>query len=1131
MKIKALVLVALLLSLSLTAFAQTSRGTVSGTAVDQAGAVIAGATVTLTNIDTNVSSTTTTNNEGFYRFDAVLLGNYSVNIAATGFGTITKTNVVVNANQTSTVDVQLAPGAQTTTVEVTAQTGAELQTESPVRGGNISTQQITDLPFAGRNPTALALTLPGVSSNRFGFGISTFSVNGARGRSNNFLLDGIENNDTSIAGQGFRLTNPDAVQEVSVQTSNFDAEFGRAGGGVINTITKSGTNDFHGTLSGLLDSTVDDAITSQLARDPEIRRRGRLFRGTEQIYAGTVGGPLFLPRFGEGGKAFRSGRDRTFFFASYQEDRQNSDGSFQFNAVPSQAGRDRLRQLFPVGTNPRVDLLLAVTAGTVANNSFNDIDLGSGRGNIQVGGFLRTFASVFRDRQSIVRVDHKISENDQFTGRFIYGDNINPNGGESRFAGFEVAQINNTKNIFLNEVHVFSPSLTNDLRVGYGRIRFGFPVVGDNPLVDIPRFDITNVSSIGIATNLPQGRLTNNYVFQDTATYVRGDHTFRFGADLNKQRNKQDAPFLGRGLLSFTSSNVTVPGTGAVAFTGLANFVDDFGGGGTAARDFGSPSFSPEPFRQSYFFQDRYKATQSLTLTLGLRYDNFGVPANALATPAFTGLFNVDPVTLTGPFSRPNKVKQDNNNFGPTVGIAYSPKFQEGILGRLLGENRTVLRAGYQISYDSFFDNITSNAKASSPNIIGTQAQNATANAANPRGLANLSSLFPTTPRPLSPTDGQTLIDPNLVAPYYQKFSVGIQRQLPFNIVADISYVGNKGTKLYSNADLNPLVPASLRITPAGVPSSFVFPGRLDNIQGARLTRVNGASSIYHSGQVSVTRRFVDNFTITGNYTYSKLIDNASEVFGSSGNSSPQNPARPTILFSERLDRAVSLFDKTHRASFTYVIRSPFFKSGRGALGHILGGFELSGVTTLESGAPLNVFNGINADQIGGNFDRPDFNPSGQRNVRAIPATTTSPSATGFINPDVIVGTTSSGANIFAPIDPATARYIGVPANTSFRTGNLGRNTLRTPGTNLFDVNILKRTHISENTSLEFRTEIYNIFNHPNFVQGSLSPFTPASGSIPADVFNSQPGTFLNPDTQFSDGGGRIIRYQLKFIF
>ena len=205
--------------LSIATFAQTSRGTVSGTVTDPTGAVISGANVTLTNTATTVSRSTVTNSEGIYRFDAVDLGDYTIKFTATGFGEVLKSNVVVSANQIAAVDTQLQPGATSLTVDVTAESGALLQTEAPVRGGNIDSTRITELPVATRNPAMLALTLPGVSTNRFGFGVGTFSVNGGRGRSNNFLIDGTENNDISVAGQGFQIKNPDAVQEVSVQTS------------------------------------------------------------------------------------------------------------------------------------------------------------------------------------------------------------------------------------------------------------------------------------------------------------------------------------------------------------------------------------------------------------------------------------------------------------------------------------------------------------------------------------------------------------------------------------------------------------------------------------------------------------------------------------------------------------------------------------------------------------------------------------------------------------------------------------------------------------------------------------------------------------------------------------------------
>ncbi|MGH9843678.1 MAG: TonB-dependent receptor domain-containing protein, partial [Blastocatellia bacterium] len=677
MKIRASFFALVFFALSLAAFAQTSRGTVSGTVTDPTGAVIPGASITLTNIATTISRSTVANGEGIYRFDAVDLGDYTIKFSATGFGDVTKSNVVVSANQTATIDSQLQPGTQSLSVDVTAESGALLQAEAPVRGGNIDSARITELPIANRNPVSLALTLPGVSTNRFGFGVGTFSVNGGRGRSNNFLIDGTENNDISVAGQGFQIKNPDAVQEVSIQTSNYDAEFGRAGGAVVNTITKAGTNHYHGTASWQYDSTRDDAITNTQSQSAAIRGRGYPPYGTEHIFAGTLGGPVKLPRFGQGGPALWDGKDRTFFFASYQNQRQASNTTASV-LTPTAAGRATLRSLFPQGANPRVDTLLNVTSGAIGVSSPIPIALGAGRPSVEFGTAVTSFAQSFTEPQIQARIDHKVSERSQLSARYLFADQNAPVGGAALgLPGFTTSQANRFQNFLISETHVFTPSLTNELRLSYNRIALAFPLNPPSDLgLTLPNITIAGASNvtgsaynIGIQTNLPQGRIANNYVIQDTMTYIRGSHTFRGGFDLLQQRSRQFAPINERGSLIY---NVT-----GAAFTGLANYVDDFSGsGGSANRDFGSPRYYPELFRQAYFLQDRWRASEALTLTLGVRYENFGNPANSVRTSAFTGLFNVDPVTLQGPYTQPSKAKADNNNWAPTLGIAYSPSFK-----------------------------------------------------------------------------------------------------------------------------------------------------------------------------------------------------------------------------------------------------------------------------------------------------------------------------------------------------------------------------------------------------------------------------------------------------------------------
>jgi hypothetical protein len=292
--------------------------------------------------------------------------------------------------------------------------------------------------------------------------------------------------------------------------------------------------------------------------------------------------------------------------------------------------------------------------------------------------------------------------------------------------------------------------------------------------------------------------------------------------------------------------------------------------------------------------------------------------------------------------------------------------------------------------------------------------------------------------------------------------------------------------------------------------------------------RSNSGSSIYHAGQLNVSRRFTNGLALTGAYTYSKLIDNASDIFNSVGVglSNSQLAVIPHILGGDRNERAVSLFDRTHRATFTYVYDLPLLREQRGVIGRIAGGWQIAGVTTFESGVPFTVINGADSNGVGGNNDRPDLNPNGRAGVRAVPVVNATTGAiTGYINPD-----TDN-----APIDPSTARYIGLQAfnpgqpESRQRTGTAGRNTERTKGVNNFDFILGKQIALTEGKRLEFRTEFFNIFNHPQYGVRSISPFSPLPAGPSANVATSGAGSFLQP--QFGDGGGRVIRYLLKLSF
>jgi len=1067
--------------------AQTSRGTLTGIVSDATAAVIANAAVEARNVDTGITRSTKTNESGVYRFDAVELGTYDLTVKMAGFNEYAARRVPVAGGQTVSIDVRLEVGTTATVTEVTAQAEGLLQTETPLRGGTVSNLQAVHLPVSGRNAVALALTVPGVTTNRYGFGVSTFPVNGSRGRSNNFLIDGTENNDISVAGQAMQIRNPDAVMEVSVQTSNFDAEFGRAGGAVVNTITKSGTNKLHGTLHYLLDVTNDDAITNTQSLNREIAARGKPFPGTEQWYGGTIGGRII--------------RDRTFYFGSYQEQRQSSTSTNTLTTLTA-GGRETLNRVFPRGTNPRVDLYNEITSGATADSRPFPVELGNNRPAIEFGTSISPFGQKFLDRQWLTRIDHKISDRDQISGRYIISHQPSPQGGYvDFFPGLSTSQTNRYQNAAITETHIFSPSLTNELRLPYNRITLDFPADPANPIAkSLPRYAIGgSLTSLGLPTNLPQGRIANNYVVQDTLSYVRGVHSFRMGLDILVQRSRQFAPIRERGEITYTTGG---------GFTNFANFVDDFGGSaGAAQRDFGSAAYYPEMTRTAFFFQDRWRATSSLTLTLGVRWEDFGTPMNTLKKPAFSGLFNVDPNSFTGPFLEPNKVGRDLNNFSPTVGVAWTPS------GRLFGQKATVIRTGYQIGYDSFFNNIASNAAVATPNVIATLV-NSRVSATEPRGFANISRLLPSVATAPAAIDSQTLMLQNLRNPYYQRWSFGVQRTLPGELVVDVSYVGSKGTRLFINEDLNPVVPASLRILPnPNIPAARQTL-RLDALQGSRLIRTNGGGSNYNSLQADVQRRFSGGLFVKAAYTWSKNIDNSSEVFGVAATNSPQQSAVPSIFGGLKPERAVSLFDRRHRAVFSYVYQLPMFKAQKGVTGRVLGGWEVAGVTTFESGVPLTILNGQDADGLGGNLDRPLYNPNGTPGVRAVPL----PNGT-YLNPDA--------GN--AVINPSTAMYIGILANTGAAvapTGNLGRNTHLTPGINNFDVNFEKSVVVTEGMRVSFRAEFYNFFNNPQYGSPSISPFSPGQQGVSANVFTSPAGRFLQP--QFADGGGRVVRYQLR---
>jgi outer membrane receptor protein involved in Fe transport len=1060
---------------------QTSKGFVVGTVTDPNAAAVPGVTVKATNTATGVTRETITQQDGSYRFDAVDPGTYRVEVSASGFKTATR-EVVVAAAQTIEASFPLEVGNPAETVTVTSATPVELQTQDGARVNTLGTRQITELPVQGLNPVNLVFTLPGVVDPgplAGGFVQGTeFSVNGLRARANNQLIDGLDNNDNSITGQFYQPVLRDGYNEVTVLNSDYSAEYGRAGGAVVNVITRSGTNDFHG-------SVYDVIIPSKLAALSPFEKAGLELTKKpvtiENDYGFSFGGPIV--------------KNKLFFFSTIQWSPFRAGGVTSSPVVPTAEGFAQLRALFPAGASPNLDRYLAAIGDLRGTTGVIQVPLGGGRPSIPFGTATRTSSQPVDDTQYLFRVDWTPTSKDSVGVRYLADDQIFsnqfPQFSTLQFPGTEVDVPSLIQNALVNWTRTFSPNTTNELRFGYGRFNVLFNYRNPDLLTAQPQFlfggSASRVTGIGPDATFPQGRIFNNYQLQDTISHTIGNHTFRAGFDAMLQRAKQFIPINTRGSFAFTNST-------AVAFPAFGNFIDNFSGtqGTFASKVFGENVDHPNVINQAYFINDNWRLRPNLTFNLGLRYELYGVAQNAAAFPAFCG-FGVPLLTRC-------EVKRDKNNFAPRFSFAYTPKWNKW----LFGQDATVIRGGFAVNYDIYFNNILSNTVASSPNAIGVTTRGATVGG---RGFANATSTLPTVAPAPNPLATQSTVTTNLHNPKTLVWNFGIQRQMPWDMIFDVAYVGSRGIHLFLNEELNPVNPDT---------GARIHPER-----GPIQPRTNAGDSIYHSLQTRLERGFRNGLLFRFAYTYSKAIDDVnSEVFVTSGGTS-----RASDLLGRfggrRADRSVASYDVPHAANVTFLYDIPAWSENRFVRG-ITGGFTLSGIWRIQSGAVetayLNGFD-LNGDGVATN-DRPAIsNPNAPRNSVAIfndLCDVASP--TGYCKNDFVT-----------PIALSDARFVVDPA---IRTGIVGRNTLRAPTLNRFDVSLTKAIKVPftpwENDKFEIRVDFFNVFNHPIFTWDAGS----VGGNSDGDVFNTffnQPELNGGPNTTLrSYRSGRI---QLRYSF
>jgi hypothetical protein len=1158
-KARTRVVICLLMLLSAgVAWAQTS-GRFLGTVKDQSGATVSNAKVTLTNQATNVSRTTMTDGDGDYLFPLVEVGVYSLTVEHEGFKKALQVDLTLELNQNGRVDVTMELGRTSETVQVTAEL-PQVDTTGAVLGKVENTKRIEDLPLVDRDTLQLGLLQAGVFAPDPDDGSGNpFSVSGQRSESLTFLLDGADN--TNFLGNNIVVSpNPDAVGEFKILTNNYDAEFGRSSGGIINQVIKSGTNSVHGSAFEFLRNDVLNAKDYFL---PAGTPKGAFKRN---VFGGTIGAPIK--------------KDKTFVFAAYQGARRREgtpspqltvlspaertgDFSELCNGTGGTGGFDGTGVCQTGGTqliNPATNNPYPFNQVPVNPISANYINKYLPLPNLPSNGFISSPSAATDEDQGIVRVDHNLTSRDTISALYIINDfrdqlpfqiSKGASTGGNVPDGSGLADTVRSQVLNLTWTHTFARGWVNEFRASANRdaandatptnsntpSELGFTNVNPDdskgaaaPIMFTPGFNL------GPAPGGPTVLHDMTYQYQDHVTIPHGRHEFKFGADFRVVQNNFNFDFFNNGSYTFGfAQNGPQPGG---TFTGdaSADFVAGFPGN---FFQFSNAIYGIRTHSQYYYGQDTIKLTKNFTVNLGVRYEYnspqrdihnnilgfFGDNAQSTVFPdAPPGiLYPGDPGT-------PNKalVFPDKNNWAPRVGFAWD----------MFGNGKLVMRGGGGIFYDiedgalnlqfggqpPFGDALSLNFNpsdvVSSPNFL--------ADPFTPIGIENP---FPFASRGLVGTFFDPKIsfafvtDPHFRTPYSENYNFGFQYQLNKDTAVEAVYVGSLGRKLISTIDVNAPQPAVLnaqaatfgainsdcaRILAGCDPTNI---GDTPHLVGQLLTNKSNGISASHELQVTVDRRYSHGLSFRAAYTLSKTTDLTS---GFRGRSSTY-----TDPFDPSFDHGLADFDATHRFVFSGSWEIPIDRLFRNqaVMRKVTEGWQVNVITTFQSGQPLTIFS--NNDNSGqGNFlDRPNLIGT-QRTFNARTVRSFSADAANCSGQTPDANNNITGNFYFDPTaydcvfnTPDANGIPPIPYGDLASYGNLGRNSLRGPGINNWDLSFLKRTKITESKSVEFRAEFFNAFNHVQFLNPDTNGFDGTFGQI------SQ------------DRGPRLVQFALKFYY
>jgi Carboxypeptidase regulatory-like domain/TonB-dependent Receptor Plug Domain len=1094
--------------LSLLCFGQNITASLTGTVTDPSGAIVSGASVTLHNDDTNSDVVTVkTDSNGAYTASELPLGTYTVTVQGQGFKKFIANGVALHVGEHRALNMKLEVGGVAEEVTVTAST-VPIQTASAAQDTTITGTQIRELQLNNRNFEQLLMLEPGVANglpDQVGFGIentTSVSVNGARSSANNWTVDGTDINDSGSNATLLNVPSVDALSEFTLERSTYDAQYGRSGGGQVNVVTKSGTSQFHGDAYEFFRNNVLDAneYFNKAAGNPRPP-----FRYNDFGY--TFGGPFFIPDH------YNTDRSKTFFFWS-EEWRRTRTPSTDILGIPSPqeltgnfTGLD-----YPDGTPVTLNAASA-PSGCITGNVINPSCF-SANAKVYLANVYSKFTpnsalspsaltenytfpvSAADDyRQEIVRVDQKLTNKVQAFARYMQ-DKVPTTEPGGLFAGEGLPGISDTatnapgRNFVAHVTMQLSPMVMNEIAFGdsWGAINSkitglidstaflsALSFAGGLPFTDpyhrVPGISISDVQGVGIPVSPYFERNIDKSIY-DNVSVSHGSHTIRTGLSVQLMRKTENAVNPTNGSFSFGNNY------GNPAF---ANFLLGYANGFSQdSRDIIPNLHFPNI---EAYVQDDWKVTHTFTLNLGLRYaffappeddnqvlDNFSplaynpndVPildANGnfvlgqAATPqnyangliiaqnaCNPNLYFAPPVAPYGPTCSPygDRVNPNYNTFAPRFGFAWD----------VLGDGKTALRGGFGVYYDRTLDGIEEQNSFENPPFLGTVSVAPTV----PVDLFDNVTAVAAAP-PLAPVGLHVTGSPAFQIPYIDQWSLSIERELAPDTRLEVAYVGNRADHLLGEFDLNQ-VPLNVREANPTADVNNIRP----YLGYGPITEIGALfKSNYNSLQISANRRIAAGLTFGVAYTWSKTLTN---------NPSDRSDA-PYDTYNFGADYGPASFSLGQVLVINYVYDLPFYKSQQGLLGHVLGGWEVSGISSFETGFPTTIYQYYDPFN---SLDWPAGSPNTYLGGIGIDPSVVAP------RPDRAAGSSCSG--------PGTvAQYINTAAFTDAigHFGDSGRGICTGPGLNNWDISAMKNIKISERFTMQFRSEFFNAFNHVSF--------------------------------------------------